>query len=245
TVKEKNVALKIASPMGDIYLDHASITEICGKLGDKDLQFDLNKKSSSSSENAYSLEFKKSGTSDTFVLNSSKVELTLPLPKDAVSSPAATRKSGNFTYKIDGKDAEFDKESKLAKLKLDQTKEFSVLSNKAAEKQIRASIKLSTVKLNKVSASSDGKIKLTISKGDGNTPTYYYVYRSTKKSSGYKKIGSVKYLSKDTYTYTNSTNLKKGTKYYYKVRGYYKSDGVVVYTKYSTVKYATCKKTRK
>ena len=41
--------------------------------------------------------------------------------------------------------------------------------------------------------------------------TKYYVYRSTKKSSGYKKVATVE---EDTYT---DTKAKKGTTYYYKV----------------------------
>ena len=42
--------------------------------------------------------------------------------------------------------------------------------------------------------------------------TKYYVYRSTKKSSGYKKVATVE----DGESYTDS-KAKKGTTYYYKV----------------------------
>ena len=41
--------------------------------------------------------------------------------------------------------------------------------------------------------------------------TKYYVYRSTKKSSGYKKVATVE---EESYT---DTKAKKGTTYYYKV----------------------------
>ncbi len=50
-----------------------------------------------------------------------------------------------------------------------------------------------------------------------SSATGYYVYRSTKKSSGYKKI---KTLSKNSYTSYINYSLTSGKKYYYKVYSY-------------------------
>lgn len=70
--------------------------------------------------------------------------------------------------------------------------------------------------------------------------TKYQVYRSTSKN--YKKnlkkyTANLKDVSKNTLTYTNSKSLKKGTKYFYKVRGVVtNSNGKPIYTKWSATK---------
>ncbi len=66
----------------------------------------------------------------------------------------------------------------------------------------------------------------------------YKIYRSTKKSSGYKLVKTV---SKNSFTDTKS--LKKGTRYYYKVRGYVKANDETYYSKYSKVVSAKSKVT--
>ena len=58
----------------------------------------------------------------------------------------------------------------------------------------------------------------------------YQVYKSTKKSSGYSKVTSTGSLS-----YKNTSSLKKGTTYYYKVRGYKSIGGKTYYSAWSNV----------
>ena len=58
----------------------------------------------------------------------------------------------------------------------------------------------------------------------------YQVYKSTKKSSGYSKATSTSKLS-----YKNTSSLKKGTTYYYKVRGYKSIGGKTYYSAWSNV----------
>lgn len=85
-------------------------------------------------------------------------------------------------------------------------------------------------------ASSRGKVDLTWKKSAGYKVDGYQVYRSIKKDSGFVKMNSVNVrYSKDT------KSLKKGTRYYYKVRGYRTIDGKTVYTNWSAVVSAVAK----
>lgn len=73
----------------------------------------------------------------------------------------------------------------------------------------------------------------------------YQIYRSTKSTSGFKKIATVKVTKKNknkkTLSYT-SKKLKKGKKYYYKIRYYKTVAGKKVYSEFSKVKKVKIKK---
>ncbi|MBR3787305.1 MAG: Lyzozyme M1 (1,4-beta-N-acetylmuramidase), partial [Firmicutes bacterium] len=64
------------------------------------------------------------------------------------------------------------------------------------------------------------------------------IYRATSKNGKYKCIKTIK--TAKTVTFTNKS-LKKGKKYYYKVRAYKKVSGKYKYSSYSTVKYKKAK----
>ena len=81
-----------------------------------------------------------------------------------------------------------------------------------------------------------GKGKITISWKTAKNADGYIIYRSDKQKSGYKKIATVKGSKKTSYI---NKNLKKGSKYYYKIKAYRVVDGnKVLSKKYSSVKYA-------
>lgn len=61
----------------------------------------------------------------------------------------------------------------------------------------------------------------------------YEIYRSTKKTKGYKKIKTAK--KANIVSYTNKS-LKSKKRYYYKIRAYKKVNGRKVYSKYSSPK---------
>ena len=77
------------------------------------------------------------------------------------------------------------------------------------------------------------KNKATVSWKKNTEVTGYEVYRSTKKKSGYKKI---KTLKKNTKIKFVNKKLKKGKKYFYKVRSFTTIDGKAYYGKYTAVK---------
>ena len=64
------------------------------------------------------------------------------------------------------------------------------------------------------------QVKWRIADGDASAITGYQVYKSTKANSGYKFMGKTKKLYMD-----NKKSLKKGTRYFYKVRAYIDVDG--------------------
>lgn len=71
--------------------------------------------------------------------------------------------------------------------------------------------------------------KLTWKKVTGATG--YEIYRSTSKTKGFKKIGTIKKTATVTYT---DKKIKNKKVYYYKVRCYWKKGNVTVYSDYSS-----------
>ena len=100
-----------------------------------------------------------------------------------------------------------------------------------AEAMIKA-LDVNAVESLKVKASSKAvKGKITVKwtvKGDASGIDGYRVYKSKKANSGYKFMGKTKKLSM-----ANKKDLKKGTRYFYKVRAYKVVDGKTYYSDYS------------
>ena len=77
------------------------------------------------------------------------------------------------------------------------------------------------------------KTQVTLKYKKASKAKRYAIYRSSKKSSGYKKIGTTKKLK-----YTDKSAVSTKT-YYYKVRAYTKSGKKTKYGKYSNIKKIT------
>lgn len=104
-----------------------------------------------------------------------------------------------------------------------------VYSNFSNTLYTKTSLKPKTPSVSLKSAKKAVKISWKrVSDADG-----YYIYRSTKKNSGYKKVKTI--TKGSTVSYTNSKLSSRKT-YYFKVKSYKKVNGVTINSNYSSVK---------
>ena len=110
------------------------------------------------------------------------------------------------------------------------------LANILADKKIKA---VEALKITAGSSAVKGAITVKWSvKGDAEAADGYQIYRSVKKNSGF---GTTPIFTTTKLTYKNTKSLKKGTRYYYKVRAYAEIDGVKYYSDWSNKAYRIAK----
>ena len=110
-------------------------------------------------------------------------------------------------------------------------------ARKAAEAQAKKELKPVTLRASSTAGKGYIKITWTVS-GVSSTDMIdgYEIWKSSKKSSGFKKSFTTTKTS-----YKNTAGLKKGTRYYYKVRAYQLVGDKKVYSDWSTKAYRVAK----
>lgn len=94
----------------------------------------------------------------------------------------------------------------------------------------KVTVRSRTNKIKKLKKSGRKSIKVTWSKVSGTTK--YQIYMSKKKSSGYKRV---KTASAKTFSFTKK-GLKRGKRYYFKIRSYKTVGKTKYYSSYSPIK---------
>lgn len=126
-------------------------------------------------------------------------------------------------------------EQKIYDLKVDKAATDKVAAEKAAAAKKAAADKKkytpTAPKWKSLKSTKKGAATLTWAKN--SKATGYEIYVSTKKTSGFKKLATVKSWKKVTYT---KTKLKSKTTYYFKIRAYKTVNKTTYRSAYSTVK---------
>lgn len=104
--------------------------------------------------------------------------------------------------------------------------------------EIQTTFNIVPKKVSLSSVKNNGKKKATVKWKYDNNATGYQIYHSTKKSSGYKRVATVKRST----TSKAISKLKKGKKYYFKVRAYKIVGEKKYYGEFSKVKSVKIKK---
>ena len=113
-------------------------------------------------------------------------------------------------------------------LNADSGSEYTLYSNVSGYRFATATLTKPAIKTIKA-----GKKKATVKWGKIKGANGYVIYRSVKKSKGYKAVKTI--TRGGTVSFINK-KLKKGKRYYFKVRAYRTVNGKKVYSSYSAVK---------
>ena len=254
--EKTDVSLKIDTPLGQITFDRRAMDEAVKAAKGDTIRIVLEKQTLSEEQNAQlggsalltdvSL---WSGDTEITDLGSGKLTVSLPADslKDKTIGAAIAAADGKLTA-VEGKTVTRDGKT-YCQITVSKTGAF-VLAEKAKldaaiaaqdeENPLIAGVEETTIKASTVLG--DGYIKVKWTKSKGYKVDAYEIYRSTKRDSGYgekayytTKQGGLKGW------YKNTKGLKKGSRYYYKVRGVRELDGKKIYTKWSNIAYRTAK----
>lgn len=252
-----DASLSVKTPFGSVGLDQAAMKEAVKAASGSDLTIVLEKQTVSDADQnllgggaAQTKVSILSGGKEITDLGSGKVKISLPVTSDLKDKDLAavyTDSEGKLV-KVSGKLVTIDGKQ-YYQIETSRPETFVLAEAAKVDAAIKAQGgETDEEKLERIKAGVEGttiqlrsklnkrSIKLTWTKSKGYKVDGYQLYRSTKKSSGYKKYVTTKKL-----TYTNKAKLKKGTRYYYKVRGYRVIDGKTYYTQWSNKAYRLMK----
>ena len=253
-----DASLQLNTAAGNVTLDKKTMNEALKAASGDTLQIVLEKKIASDGQKALlgadaliTEVTILSGDKEITTFGTAKLQLALPISdklKDKTLAAAYIDGDGKLA-KMAGKVATLDGKH-FYRLETGHLSQFVISEESVIDAAIKAQgddnedqnakliegVKATAIKAK--SKAGKGWIKVTWIKSKGYKVDGYEVYRSKKKSSGY---GTKAYFKTKKTSYKNTKGLKKGTRYYYKVRGYRTIDGKKVYTKWSTKAYRTAK----
>ena len=155
-----------------------------------------------------------------------------------IEEPFVTDKNGDVLIKFE-KEGEFKIQAVNSELNIVPAAAKVKISKDAEKCNDGIIYELNNVKLTLKTKKSKKDIKLSWTKTGETKVDAYQVFRSVKKTSGYGKKAFYTTKNGKKTSYTNTKDLKKGKKYYYKVRGMKKVDGKTYYTNWSNISWKT------
>ena len=129
----------------------------------------------------------------------------------------------------------FNKLTERQQYELDADTGYYLQAAKVIQKKLAEVVEALKIKASSKATKGAITVKWTV-KGDKTAADGYQIWKSTKKNAGFKKMFTTKKL-----TYKNTKGLKKGTRYYYKVRAYKVVDGKTYYSDWSNKAYRVAK----
>lgn len=247
-VSKTDANLVVATPQGNVTLDQKTMGEIASQAKGNSIIIEIKKVENTDDtlkdkigENASVIDVTvKSGDTIIKSFNGNKITLTIELGNDLkdktltgirINENGKLEKLGGKKITKDGKTYFAFETAQLSQYAVaeESVVDATITAQEKAEK-IKAGVKATTIKTLKAKATKS-KVVLTFAKSKGYKVDGYYIYKSTKKTTGFKYIGKT---AKNKFT--NKKSLVKGKTYYYKVKGYRLVDGVKVFTKTKTIK---------
>ena len=250
-----DAALNINTALGNVTLDRRAMTEAVKAAAGDEITLILEKKAASDAQKAqlgddaaFTDVKLLSGGKEITDLGTAKITVELPVSDTLAAKTCAlafmdadgklTKLSGKVVT-VNGKKYFRFETSVFGSFVLAEESKLDAAIKEQNEQpdhsKVIAGVKATTIKAK--SELNKHSVKLTWSKSKGYKVDQYQVYRSRKKTAGtFKKVAET-----TKKTFTNETELKKGTRYYYKVRGVRKIDGKNYYTKWSNLANRTMK----
>lgn len=247
--------LTVTTPLGKVTMDKNAMKEAVKAASGSDLTIVLEKQSiadeskdtlgSSAAQTKVSI---LSGGKEITDLGTAKLKILLPVSdtlKDKNLAAAAVDADGSLT-KIDGKTVTVDGKT-YYQIETSKPGSFVVAESESIDaaikaqagetdeekaERIKAGVEKTTIKL-RSTFSKKNNIQLKWTKSKGYKVDYYEVFKSTKRFSGFGTKAYYKTSTGTKNTYINTKELKKGTRYFYKVRGVRIINGEKVYTQWS------------